>query len=229
MTTSGNPVFELTALEVIEQAFHKLGKASEGEAMTARMYGDGLSALNLMLKTMNADEHLWQMQERTLTMVAGQAAYTLTPKPLRVLSVRRMRQTIETPMNRLSRQVYFDQPNKTASPSIPVSYYYDPQQASGVLYLWPAPSAATIADYTINMTVVRRFDAVTSTGQTLDVPEEWQEAIVWGLADRLETEYPVNDSRLAGKVTAYAVATYNALRSWDNENASIMLQPDVRM
>jgi hypothetical protein len=219
----------LTASEIIDKAFHILGKASEGEALTARMYSDGKSSLNLLLKTWEAQPHLWTQTEGTLTLVASQAAYVLSdPKPMRVISVRRLNDGIETPMNEMARQEYFDQPNKTASASTPVSFYYDPQATSGTLYLWPAPSAAAVADFTINYTYWRRLSDVVNSNDAPDIPQEWLEALAWNLASALETEYPVNDSRLANKIDARAAGLYATLKAFDNEPASLFMMPETR-
>jgi hypothetical protein len=226
MTTSGSVSFALNTSQLVEKAFHVLGKASEGEALTARMYEDGRSSLNLLLKTLNTMEHLWSKTERTLTLVDSTAAYILTPKPGRVLSVRRSYDGREVPLGEMSRQGYFDQPNKTVSPSTPVSWYYDPQTTTGTLYLWPAPSASVASLFTLNITYLRRIEDMISSNDDLDMPQEWLQAIVWNLANDLETEYPVNDARLAAKIERKAGILLGQLRGWDTEPASIFIQPD---
>lgn len=234
MSTSGTVSFNMTALEIIEKAFHRLGKVSEGESLSARMYEDGRSSLNLLLKgpMLGTMEHLWTKTERSVTLVANTAAYVLTPKPGRVVSVRR-RLTVgsnitDTPMNEMSRQEYFDMPVKTTSPSTPTSWFYDPQAASGTLYVWPAPSAATItAGHSLQLTYLRRIEDMTATGNDLDMPQEWLDAVIWLLADDLETEYPINDARLAVKVERKAREARDLLKAWDTEPASLFLQPET--
>lgn len=230
MSVSTTTDFNLTASQIVEKAFHILGKASEGEALTARMASDGLSSLNLLIKTMGAQTHLWTTEDGVLTtMVAGQAAYTLnSPKPMRILAVRRVLNGITTPMNEMARQDYFDQPNKTTSPSTPVSFYYDPQTTFGTLYLWPAPNSTILPDTTLEMTYLRRMADMDVSNNDLDMPQEWLQAICWALASDLETEYPVNDPRLANKIDQKAAMLVAQLRSWDQEPASLFLQPDNR-
>lgn len=228
MAVSTDLGFNLTASQIVETAFNTLGICQEGEALTARMAQDGMRALNLLIKTWGAQEHLWTETEGTVTMVASQAAYTITPKPLRILSVRRRLNGIDTPMTMMSRQEYFDQPNKTQSPSVPVSFYFDPQQATGVLYLWPAPSAATVGQYTINMTYLRRMANMDNNANDLDMPQEWLEAVVWNLAVRLMAQYPVNNPNRMQFVIGMAEKLYADLKGWDEEPASLYLQPDVQ-
>jgi hypothetical protein len=232
MAVSGSVDFNLTASEVIEQAFNVLGKASEGEAMTARMYQDGRVSLNLMLKTWGTAEHLWTKTERSVTLVADTAAYVLTPKPGKVLSVRR-RLTVGTdisdiPLTELSRQEYFDLPTRTTSPSTPINWFYDPQSTAGTLYVWPTPSAAAItAGFSLQLTYLRRLDDIDATTDDIDMPQEWLETVAWNLANRLMTKYPVNDPQIRADIKETARELKGLLKAWDTENASIFMQPET--
>ena len=230
MATSGVTTYAMNAGQIVEKAFHRLGKASEGEAISARMSSDGISSLNLLLKDLQAEEHLWTKSEGTLAMVASQAGYTLSSiSPLRILSIRRRdTDSLDTPLSEISRQEYFDLPNKSTSTGTPVSYYLDPQRANGVLYLWPAPNAAAVAEFTLYITYLRRIEDMTASNHDLDMPQEWLQGLVWALADDLETEYPVNDSRLAVKIERKANEFMAKMRAWDTEGASIFMQPDLR-
>jgi len=226
MTTSGVTSFTMTTTQLAEQAFRILGKLAEGEAMTPRMYNDGKLALNLILKTMGTQDRLWLRTERTVTLLADTAAYALSPKPGRVLSVRRRTSGIDVPMEEFARQTYFDQPNKTVSSSIPIAWYYDSQATTGTLYVWPAPSAATAASVTLNLTYLRRIEDMVNPSDELDMPQEWLQAIAWMMASDLETQYPVNDARLAQKIDGRARELMAELDSWDTENDSLYFQPD---
>lgn len=229
MSTSGSIDFSLTSNQIIDKAFHRLGKASEGEAMSARMYEDGKSSLNLILKRLSASERLFLKTERSQALTASDADYVLTPKPMKVLSVRRRDSgNRDIPMREMSRQEYFDTPNKTVSPSTPVAWYFDPQTTTGTLYIWPAPSSTAATEYTLQITYLRRIEDMDNSGDDLDMPQEWLDPIVWLLADDLETEYPINDARLAQKVERKAIEAKATLDWWDTEGTSIFMQPDLQ-
>lgn len=229
MTVSGTTELQLTTTQVITRAFNRLGVAQEGEALTPRMYQDGLAELNLLIMQMNADPHLWIQVEGSLSLVAGQAAYTVTPRALRVWNCRYRLNGIDVPMTKFSRQEYLDQPNKIVSPSIPVNYYFDPQVDTGTLYLWPAPSTQTVAlGYSVVYDYYRFMSIQVASNDTLDMPQQWQQALIWNLANNLETQYPVNDARLAAKVEAQAATSYAMIKAWDQEDASVFLQPEAR-
>lgn len=226
MTTSGVIQYEPSTNSFIEWAFNILGVAQEGEALSARMYQDGLRALNGLIQTMSAFPHLWTYEEGSLALVADDPSYVITPRALRITDCRYRLNGIDVPMTMFSRQEYFDQPNKTTSPSIPVNFYFDPKVANGTLYLWPCPSAAAAASYTIHYTYVKFIEIQTATNQTLDIPQQWAEAVAFNLAKRLMTQYPVNDPNLAMNILAQAKEYWDALSAWDNEPASIHLMPD---
>ena len=229
MSVSGSIDFNMVANQIIRKAFQILGVAAEGESVSADMYARGLESLNLLIKTWSAQEHLWTRESQSLTLVAGQAPYVITPKPMRILSARRKNTAsgYETPMTMWARQQYLDQPNKTTSLSTPVNFYYDPQRAIGTLYVWPAPSAQVAAAFTIEMEVLRRMDDMDASNNDADLPQEWLQALIWNLADDLITEYPVNDGNIASKIERKAAMLYADLKGWDNEPASIFLSPDV--
>lgn len=225
MTTSGETTYAPTTTEIIQGAFNVLGVAQEGEALTPRMYSDGLRALNWLIQTWSANPHLWTYREGTLAMVGNQPSYALSnPRPLRVTSVRRVQNGIQVPLTQFSRQEYFDQPTQTTSPSIPVNYYFDPQVDEGTLYLWPCPSTTAATQFSLALTYVRQMDVMNATNNTLDMPQQWIEPVTWNLAKRLMTQYPVNDPLMAKLVLGQATDTYNSLIQWDNEPASIYLQ-----
>jgi hypothetical protein len=230
VTTSGTTTFELTTTQIIARAFKRLGIAQEGEALTALMYEDGRDELNLLINEWNAAEHLWIQEEGTVALVASQPSYVVSPRALRIWNCRyRQSGGTDVPMTKFSRQEYLDQPNKTTSPSIPVNYYFDPKVSTGTLYLWPAPSAQTIASgLTIHYDYFRFMSIQVASNDTLDMPQQWQQALIWNLANNLETQYPVNDPKLADKIERRAGQTFAAISGWDNEDASIFISPDYR-
>ena len=229
MTVAATTSFTMSVTQMITRAFNILGKGDEGEDISTRMYNDGLECMNLLVKTWQAQNHLWTRTEGSLALVAGQAAYALSsPQPIRVLAVRRRTSSIDTPLGQLSREEYFDQPNKTLNPSTPVSFYFDPQVSSGTLYLWPAPSTDFVSASTVTMTYLRRLADFVTSSDNLDAPQEWLQTIIWNLANDLETQYPVNDPRLAVKIERKAATLYQALTGWDQEPASLYMQPDFQ-
>lgn len=231
MTVSAVSTYSLSLNELADEAFDLLGVGSEGEAITADMYARAKRSLNLMILTWNADEDLWRRETRSVTLLASTAAYAMaSPKPMRIEGATRKNTAsgYETPMTMWSRQEYRDQPNKTSAPSTPINFYYDPQRDTGTLYIWPAPTSAVASAFTLQLDILRPMFLMDASADTLDFPQEWQETVVYNLAVRLMPKYPVNDASQAQLVIAQAGALLGKLKAWDQETASIYLQPDNR-
>lgn len=232
MSTSGSYDFSLVANSLIEEACAICGIASEGEAISAYTYAQGLRSLNLIAKAWSASGHLWVETEASVTLVASQATYALatlfSKKPSRVVSVRRKVTSggVETPLLEWARATYFDQPNK-ATASVPTSFYYDPQLATGTLYLWPTASTAVAAAQTLNVTYLRPIEDFDSSNDSPDLPQEWTLALAYALAEQLALKFG-RPADLRREIADRAGVYKAMIESWDTEPASLFLQPDWR-
>lgn len=229
MTTSGSTNFALVTNTIVEEAASLAGITSEGEPVSAYIYTQGLRSLNMIAKAWSASGHLWIKTEASVTLVASQANYALATlfgkKPSRVLSVRRKVTSggVETPLLELAREQYFEQPNKTTA-SIPTSFYYDPQLATGTLYLWPTASTATAAAMTLNVTYLRPIEDFDNSTDDPDLPPEWTLALSYTLAEQLALKFgrpPELRREIADRAGVYKAM----IESWDTEPASLYLQP----
>jgi hypothetical protein len=88
------------------------------------------------------------------------------------------------------------------------------------------PSTTAASDNTLVTTYTRRISDMDSSADSLDMPQEWLDAVIWLLADDLETEYPVNDARLANKIERKAMEAKQVLDYFDTESSSLFMQPD---
>lgn len=225
MTTSGSIDFNLVTNGIVEEAFDICGIGSEGEAISADQYARAKRSLNLIAKAWSASEHLWLRTTRSVTLLASTASYALTPKPGRVLEVRRKvtASAIETPLMQWSRQEYIDMPNKAVD-SIPTAFYYEPQSTTGTLYVWPRPSTATAAAISLELTYLRKIEDFDGSADDADMPQEWLRALSYALASELALKYgtppPVRD-----EITRRAAEAKALIDSWDTEPASLFLQP----
>ena len=232
MTTSGSTDFGLVTNTLVEEAASLAGISSEGEAVSAYIYTQGARSLNLIAKAWSASGHLWIKTEASVTLVGAQANYALATlfgkKPSRVVSVRRKVTTggVETPLLEWSREQYYDQPNK-ATASVPTSFYYDPQRATGTLYLWPTPSTTVAAAQTLNLTYLRPIEDFDASNNDPDMPQEWTLALAYALAEQLALKFG-RPPELRREIAERAGVYKAMIEGWDNEPASLFLQPDWR-
>lgn len=182
MTTSGITTGTLIASEIVANAMKKLGVLSSGENPEGSELEDGLSELNWMLKSFAARGlNLWRETEGSAVFAPGVATVVLTPYCLDVTEARLVQSsTFERPLQRWENGQYRQIPNK-AQPGYPTAFYPNKQVDSIAMTLWPVPTVSS----TVLYTYARITEDVTDGAQTVDIPQEWLEAIQLGLAARL--------------------------------------------
>jgi len=312
MAISGISTFELTASQVISEAFDLIGVRSNEQPIQANETADGIRHLNLLLKTLSAkDLHIWMKREGviflnpgtesynlsttgdracyiddfvsttttsaissgvavipvssssgmavgdqvgikvsatsrvwstiltvdsstqitlndnlTANVSSGASVFTFTDKidrPMRVLSVRRTTFNVDStiPVLVWSRQQYFDQVNKESQGTV-ISYYYSPQLTNGKFYVW---QTASNVDQFLKVTFYKQLDDITDQSQTLEIPQEWQEAIVYALAARLGITYGC-DAEQYNRVISAGGTLMEQIEEWDQEQGNLFIQPN---
>ncbi len=80
MATSGSTDFQVTALDIINQAFGKLNVKKQEQALQPAEVQDGLDTLNLMVKAWQGQGlHLWTREEGVLFLDVGKTDYLIGP------------------------------------------------------------------------------------------------------------------------------------------------------
>jgi len=158
---------------------------------------------------------------------SGNAIYNYTNKinkPNRILNVRRYDISAEqdVPIMSFGRSEYFSQPNKT-NEGLTVNLYYDRQRTNGTIYLWPTPNS----DITnlIKFSYQKPFEVFDSSADEADFPQEFLEAMVYGLAVRLSPEYGLDFNERAF-LKQEAEQYLNEAKMFDREPESIYMQPN---
>ena len=91
-------------------------------------------------------------------------------------------------MRVLTREEYNRLGNKT-SLGQPIQLFYEPLLTTGVVHLFPVPDTTSIADCTVVLVYQRPFEDFDASTDNPDFPQEWFNAIKFGLADLLAPEY----------------------------------------
>lgn len=181
MSTSGVTDWQVTVGDIITQAMTELGVISAGETPDASEYDAGVFRINSMLKTWQGEANLFRETSGTLTIAAGTGAGAL-PQGIRdVSSVGHVvSATYRRPLVQYNRAQYYMLPNR-ATVGNPSSYYLANTVGSDEIRIWPVPALAV----TLHIDYSRGAEIVTDPTQTLDIPQEWNEAAVYGLASRM--------------------------------------------
>lgn len=234
MTTSNATTFNLTSDQLVAAGLRKIAVLGDGQSPSVTQLANGTQALNVMLKALMAKGMpLWVMSEYDVPLTTSKA-YTLTaatniPAPLKVTQAILVDNAgiTSTPMNVTSHYDY-NLLTLSSSTGVPTNYWYEPLNQTGVLHVWPSPDTYSIANRVVRIVYQRPFkDMVTGT-DTLDFPQFWLEAVIYGLAYRLCPEYgiPLYDRQLAQKEAEYFL---NEALSFGTEDGSLYLQPDWTM
>ena len=243
MALSGSYDFALDRDAIITRALLMIGAVGAGQTPTAAEITDGGETLNLLLKAWQADGlQLFTLTNISLTPVLSQYKYTFGPsgdidtgatgpRPEEIFLVTRQRtaDVTDIALTRLARNDYWQLPNKTNT-GTPTQCYFDSSIASGLanLYVWPAPDATFVSDYTIEIKYQKPFDDMDAATNDLAFPKSWTLAVTLGLAELLAIEYgtPLSDRRELREVAAIEK---ERVMNWDRENPSVFFQPDQRV
>lgn len=224
-TTPTTVSYSLNAGQMITQAYRKLGMLPSGGVPTADQMNQGIINLNLMLKSWQSDGiNLWRLTQVPVSVSPGQGTVnnpiTISPPVLNFDAARIVitpePNLYERPMGRITYDQYMMYPNKqiAGSPSV---ICFDKQENISKFYIYP------LFQYpgTINMTVARPVLDVTQASDTIDAPIEWQEGIVWSLADRLMDDegMAMADPATAQRITDHAERFHEKLLNFDRPDS----------
>jgi len=180
LTTSGVISSTMTAGEMMTYAMQELGVLGAGETPTGEEYEAMIPRLNFMLKTWQAKGcNLWRATTGTVVIPADDASGALDPRIIDIQAARVVTGTNEIQMQQLGNGEYRQYPNKAQS-GRPIVYYLDKQRDVVNLYVWPVPTV----DTTIKIDYARVIEDVTTTTETLDIPQQWIETTYVCLAAR---------------------------------------------
>lgn len=159
----------------------------------------------------------------TLTddVASGSSVYTYTTRPerpQRVLHARRRATATanDVPVEIVAQEEYQSQPTKTGAGTVTM-VAYKPTLVSGRLFCWQAGSVNQL----LRMTVEREFVEVTATSDTLDIPSEWNEAVMYRLAVALEPTYGQLDAGRVARLHASADRLQLEAEMFDADPGSI--------
>lgn len=230
MATSGVSYYQLTRDQIITAAIRKLGGIAEGQTPSAQNLADGQVALNGVISQLRSiGMPQWAISEYTFTPTTSPytigTGYTLdTVFPVKLLQAYRTENSTKIPMEVVSREDFNILPsNSTGSP---LKINYRPYINNGSISLWPTPASTNTATVTIRYQ--RPYEYFTAGTETMDLPEEWYNAIIYQTAVRLAPEWgvPIADRQML--MQEAKVYTDDALMV-GQEDASLYLQPERRI
>lgn len=226
MTVSNVTSFNMTADQLVSAALRKLAVLGDGQVASDTQLSTGREALNVMIKAFQTKGMpLWAITESSVPLTATRV-YPLSFAPLKVLQAIRMDSSDGSTVLLEPRTHYdYNLLSNSLTTGQPTTYWYEPLNQAGTLHIWPTPDTYTTANQQIKLVYQRTFYDLTSGTDTLDFPQYWMEAVIYGLAHRLSPEYgiPLQDRQMQAQEAALFLE--EAL-SFGTEEGSMFLQPD---
>lgn len=187
MATSGSIDFNMTARDVVAFALRKINITATTEEPSSDDAARAMTELNVMLKGWQKYQNLWRLTEGSVTLANATASYALSPVPHRVISARyRDTNSTDTPLEPMTREEYYDLPNKSSA-GRPNSFYIDYQRSAVTMYLWQVQ--ATVTTETIKYTYQRKFEDIDTLENDIDIKQEHFEVVGFNLAARLADDF----------------------------------------
>ena len=199
-TTSGTVIFDknFSIDEIVEEAYERIGiqPVAGNQLRIARR------SLNIMFQEWaNRGLHYWEVANNSITLVDGQATYTMyratsdgTSDATAIYgvddvleAVYRNSSSVDTPLTKINRSTYQGLANKT-SEGTPSQYFVQRfiDKVTITLYLTPGSSEA---GNTINYYYVKRIQDVGSYTNATDVPYRFVPCMCSGLAFYLSQKF----------------------------------------
>jgi hypothetical protein len=199
-TTSGTYTFDKTFAidEIIEEAYERIGR----QGVSGNQLRMARRSLNIMFQEWaNRGLHYWEVGNNSLTLVDGQAEYTMyrstadgTSDATAVYGVDdileasyRNSSNVDTPLTKINRSTYQALSNKT-SEGQPTQYFVQRfiDKVTITLYLTPGSSEA---GNSINYYYVKRIQDVGDYTNATDVPYRFVPCMCSGLAFYLSQKF----------------------------------------
>lgn len=233
-TVATTASFTLAIDELIEEALDMI--AVDGDQLASK---DGYStyearsarrSLNLLLIDLTNKEYpLGHLEQRTLTLVAGQSEYDLDDDVLAILDLNfKDSDGIEVPVRALSPFDYFNLTNKAIENNRPSSYCFDRTTTPPTLRVWPVPSATNPTPGELTYWAIRRHKDITKSYQLVDLNYRYMPALSAGLAYFMGLKKPgLSLDRLATIKQEY-VDRLEAAFMEDRDRIDLVIVPDIK-
>lgn len=184
---------------IVHRALRIVGVARKGMPVEAEDYQAGAEALNALvhnLASLQPPLLPWRVDVQTVNLADNTDTYTLNPALVAVEGVRFLgADGSAKPLSPMTEHDLFILRGDPVPPFEPAHYLYRRKPQSAEIVIWPAMTDATGAS--IEVVGYRPLVDFATPETTADLPNEWVEVLVWGLAKNLALEYRLPAERLA--------------------------------
>jgi len=199
-TTSGTATFEkgFTIADITEEAYERIGI----QGVSGYQLKSARRSLNILFQEWgNRGLHYWEVRNNSITLVDGQATYTMyrstadgTSEATAVYGVDdvleasyRNASSIDTPLTKINRSAYQALSNKT-SEGQPTQYFVERFIDKVTITLYLTPGSSEAGNF-LNFYYVKRIEDAGAYTNDADVPYRFVPCMVAGLAYQLSIKH----------------------------------------
>lgn len=224
----------MTPLTLITQALKKAGVVGVGQTPEAEDTNDAFSDLNMMLGQWSRRRYLVFHLVDVAKVSTGAASYTVGPggdfnvsRPDRIESAyfRSLQQAApnrpDYPLTVLTAMEDYAAIGLKSIVGFPQRVFLDTAYPLTTLYVWPIPTAGL---YEIHLLLKADLPGFTTLTQDINLPPEYQEAILYNLAVRLGASYKMPADPV---VMAIAKSSLSTIRNSNVQIPTLRLPDDL--
>lgn len=225
MTTSGTYAFDPSLGEMVLYAYNLIG--IRNTSLTQEHMEAARMASNMVLAGWsNKGVNLWTVDLQTVTLIAGQATYSVPDNTVVMLDAyitvdNGNSQPIDRLILPISRTEYASYPNKEQQ-GFPTVFWQD-RLINGNVTLWPVPDGQS-AQYLKYYRAVQLQDSAFTNGQTIQIPYLWLDAFADALSYRLARVW---NPPMAPALKLVADESYNIADAQNVEQAAQYISPQI--
>jgi hypothetical protein len=220
-----------TTYGIIRDAMQDAGMLQEGDDPNSEQLATYMRRLCDIINLWQTEGlKLFLLQEVTVTLIAGQAEYTLNQavgvepnKNLRVIQGRIENSNSSRPIYSIS----WDEWNRLQknNTGCVTGYFVDKQVNSLVVHTWNTPDANEALNVMILLVQTQVANPYNLTSDVM-FPQEWRIALRWGLADDICTGQP---QAIMDRCQQRAQLYKTQLEDWDVEDTPVRFAVDPQM
>jgi len=205
---------------IVTLAARAAGISGQGQTLSQDMTQTAFDALNAMVGQWAAKRWLvYHLVDSTVNPCTGALSYTVGPSGNFNLSARPTDiesayvsmyygtpQRIDTALEIVKAREDYNQISLKSLSTFPSILYYDNAYPTGLVYAWPVPTSI----YALTITVKMPLPQFANLTDDINLPAEYQEALVYNLAARLRVLYQLP---IDAGVVALATAALGTVRA----------------
>lgn len=207
-----------SATGLVTEALGLLGLVDGESAISSDDLEAGSRQLGMLLKSMQMDgATIWMRRRLPIDLIEGEKDYILTDNAVTALDLVQAATATdedgnnELPVTIISRRDYMDFHDKLSA-GRPVQVWFHSDEDDGpTVTVWPVPDQ----DYVLFLDHREPFSNITNATTEIEIPDYWQEAVVYRLAERCGISFGKTGTARYAKIEKLAKDLYDTAAAFD--------------